>query len=424
MTKEELDAAKSNWWSRLQDFGEEVLRPQRREKLGLTQAQMAKRIGVDQSRISRIEQGGGKPKDYPTAQAYATAYQLNKKQTRDWFHLLFGNPSYDVDSIEALLQNVWDALNLSLDPDLYNYFTPLRNHHRYAHIDAMWEEIHLLLRWVLHKPKGYLKGCLLVELARSLMHYLDVRGYYQDRISLALAAAQVARELERKTVEGWLRCDAIPWTLMEQYNNPVGARRHLKRALQLAQETKNTDMMALATAFLARTYLLQMNIKEAETLITQCFSLNCLPEVQNRVHWIAGDIACEQGQFNNAFTYYERGSRQGNRSGSFEMGGDLRLGQYYLAVGEATHAQELFNGLLAGPQTINLSPYKIAGVKFRLAQAAAFDKDVITAKQCAREADKLLQPLQITPQLKLTVQQFLATLKPPAYISIGSSLTS
>jgi hypothetical protein len=31
MTREELEAAKSNWWSRLQDFGEEVLRPHRRE---------------------------------------------------------------------------------------------------------------------------------------------------------------------------------------------------------------------------------------------------------------------------------------------------------------------------------------------------------------------------------------------------------
>lgn len=48
--------------SRLQEFGEEVLRP-KRLKLGLTQQQMSQRVGVDQSRISRIERGLGKPDD-------------------------------------------------------------------------------------------------------------------------------------------------------------------------------------------------------------------------------------------------------------------------------------------------------------------------------------------------------------------------
>ncbi|GIV76312.1 MAG: hypothetical protein KatS3mg050_0706 [Litorilinea sp.] len=75
--------------SHLQEFGEEVLRP-KRLKLGLTQQQMAQRVGIDQSRISRIERGLGKPEDYSTARAFILHYQLSKPQQDEWLHLLFG----------------------------------------------------------------------------------------------------------------------------------------------------------------------------------------------------------------------------------------------------------------------------------------------------------------------------------------------
>jgi hypothetical protein len=73
---------------------------------------------------------------------------------------------------------------------------------------------------------------------------------------------------------------------------------------------------------------------------------------------------------------------------------------------------------------MKLSPYKIAGMHFRLAQAVEREADVSTARHYAQEADRLLHPLQSTPRLKQEVQQFLAGLKPPVYISIGSVPTS
>lgn len=77
------------WYTDLNTFGENVLR-ERRKQRGLTQQQMAERIGVDQSRVTRIERGLGVPKDLPTAQAYAKAYRLNKAQADRWYQLLYG----------------------------------------------------------------------------------------------------------------------------------------------------------------------------------------------------------------------------------------------------------------------------------------------------------------------------------------------
>lgn len=81
--------------SLLQEFGAEVLRP-KRLKLGLTQQQMARKIGLDQSRISRIERGLGKPEDYASARAFIVHYQLDRSDAEVWLHLLFGLPDLQV----------------------------------------------------------------------------------------------------------------------------------------------------------------------------------------------------------------------------------------------------------------------------------------------------------------------------------------
>jgi hypothetical protein len=70
---------------------------------------MAKRIGVDQSRISRIEQGGGKPKDYPTAAAYALEYHLSQQEAHEWFRLL-GIGYYDPTAEEELVDYCHNTL--------------------------------------------------------------------------------------------------------------------------------------------------------------------------------------------------------------------------------------------------------------------------------------------------------------------------
>lgn len=85
----ELDPDRSARDADLQEFGEAVLRA-RRKKLGLTQQQMALRIGVHQSRIARIELGTSVPKDYPTAKKYSEIYKLNEEEVNKFYQLIFG----------------------------------------------------------------------------------------------------------------------------------------------------------------------------------------------------------------------------------------------------------------------------------------------------------------------------------------------
>ncbi len=102
--------SRSNWYSYLQEFGQSVLRP-RREKLGLTQKQIARMIGLDQSRISRLELGKGIPKDFPCAKAIAECYQLDEEETKKWYQLIYGVSPKD----DLLTKNLIEAYQLQLD---------------------------------------------------------------------------------------------------------------------------------------------------------------------------------------------------------------------------------------------------------------------------------------------------------------------
>jgi len=85
----ELDPTRSARDADLQEFGEAVLRT-RRKKLGITQQQMAQQIGVDQSRIARLESGRNVPKDYPTARKYSRSYRLSEEEENKFYQLIFG----------------------------------------------------------------------------------------------------------------------------------------------------------------------------------------------------------------------------------------------------------------------------------------------------------------------------------------------
>ena len=86
---EKLDLDRSARNADLQEFGEEVLRV-RRKQLGISQQEMARRIGVHQSRVARVEIGTGTPKDYLTARKYVEHYKLNDEAANRFYQLVFG----------------------------------------------------------------------------------------------------------------------------------------------------------------------------------------------------------------------------------------------------------------------------------------------------------------------------------------------
>jgi tetratricopeptide (TPR) repeat protein len=103
--------SRSNWYSYLKEFGLSVLRPRRTIKLQLTQKQIARMIGIDQSRISRLELGAGIPKDFPCAKAIAECYQLDEEETKKWYQLIYGVSPID----ELLTKNLIESYKLHVD---------------------------------------------------------------------------------------------------------------------------------------------------------------------------------------------------------------------------------------------------------------------------------------------------------------------
>jgi transcriptional regulator with XRE-family HTH domain len=85
----DTESAKSYWWSLLSEFGEEVLLDHR-TRLGLTQADMARRCGVVQSEISRIERGLATPQNVPVFNILCGQYKLDDEEKSKFAELVTG----------------------------------------------------------------------------------------------------------------------------------------------------------------------------------------------------------------------------------------------------------------------------------------------------------------------------------------------
>lgn len=101
---QDTDTRKSYWWSLLSEFGEEVLLKQR-IVLGISQTVMAKRCGMAQSEISRIERGLVTPQNIPTSDEICDEYRLKQEDKDKYAKLVAGtkNPN-DSNGSKGVLQ--------------------------------------------------------------------------------------------------------------------------------------------------------------------------------------------------------------------------------------------------------------------------------------------------------------------------------
>ena len=101
-----LEWLNTHWFSKYLEFCNLTLR-EKRIKHKITQEQIAQKIGIDQSRISRIENSGERP-SHTTAMLIAEAYQLTDEESKEWFELFFHVKSTD----PAILVDTSDVKNL------------------------------------------------------------------------------------------------------------------------------------------------------------------------------------------------------------------------------------------------------------------------------------------------------------------------
>ncbi len=403
--------AQSAWSSSLQEFGEQ-LRNRRTRVLRLSQAALAARVGLDQSSISRIE-AGHRPRDKATAVALAEAYHLSVAETKAWLQLLYDSP--------GLLTNGNGAPNeLSLE-GIYALLERLRgdaaDSHRFDYFHPSWgdpvdEEVTAVVDWLLADNHKLPRVHLLVEFAAILMHYLNQKGQYRRRLALAVAAADAAQELERRTVEGWLRSDAIPWTLLEQQRNAAAARPHLERGLALAKEMKNRDMEALVLTFQALADMLAGDNRHARTNLTRAHHLNPAPPVQTRVVWIDGDLALRQKQYDKAFTLYRAAEEidvalgNGHHTVVTPL---FRLGELYVRLLNLPAAKSAYMTLLNDMRP-PLAGHRLARALFGLARVLRLEGDMEGARRLAGEALTASATADDNPQFRQIITLFIASL--------------
>lgn len=111
----DLESLKSNWWSNLLDFGQDVLIV-RRKALGLTQENISNKTGLNQSEISRLECGLVRPRDVPTFHQVCKAYRLTETEIRDYSKLITGSTSrnsYNESVLELLKTQVETVYELN-----------------------------------------------------------------------------------------------------------------------------------------------------------------------------------------------------------------------------------------------------------------------------------------------------------------------
>jgi transcriptional regulator with XRE-family HTH domain/tetratricopeptide (TPR) repeat protein len=404
-----------SWMADLQEFGEQ-LRDRRIRVLHLTQAEVAARAGLHQSSVSRIETGHH-PRDKAAAVALAQAYQLTPTQTKTWLELLYGNIAFfksgdepeswgsRLEEAYALLERLRDGLAGS-----NSYFnSPPQVASRRSPSD---DDVVMVVDWVLADQHRLPRAHLLVEFAVVLVHRLNEAGYYRRRLALALAAADAARELERRTIEGWLRSDAIPWTLMEKRRDFVGACDQLETGLRLADELRDNNMAATALAFLALSCARQTNIPHAQVHLERAKDMDCSPSVQMRIQWGMGELALARGRIDDAVAAYRRAkdidlaSSNGRHA---TVTPSFRLSGIYQSCGELALARSELTDLLLNT-TRPLLTARLAWTKFELARISRAEQDYATARQYAEEAAITLRAAEESMRLNQQIRQFLSGL--------------
>ena len=409
MATGQIDHVKSAWQSSLQAFGEQ-LRHRREHTLRLTQTQMGARVGLDQSSISRIE-AGHKPRDKAAALILGGAYRLSATETKAWLELLYGNttihsdngtaPALTLDDIYTILERLRGAASGS---HAYDYFNPTRH--------EPTEDALTAVDWLLNDERWLPRAHLLIEFAAVLMHHLNEAGQHRRRLTLALAAADAAAELERHTIEGWLRSDAIPWTLLEHHHDPAAARPHLQRGLALAHVLKNREMEALARALLARVNLYLGDSRHARANLLRARHLSTTPAIQTRIDWIDGDLALRQKRYEAAFALYQSAESidlalgYGHHTVVTPL---FRLGELHLKFLELVSATHAYNTLL-GDMCPPLIGHRLARAFFGLARVARQEGDADRARRLADQALAALATADDDPQFRQVIALFVASL--------------
>jgi tetratricopeptide (TPR) repeat protein len=235
-------------------------------------------------------------------------------------------------------------------PPGQRYWHALSNF-RFGMIGMEWPNIEEVLRWA----DNVGADDIILELMLLLVHYLDKMVLFEKRLIYVRRAADIARISGRMADEGWLRVDGLGWTLMEERRYP-DAEKEIRRGIEIAQalsnltttETNDTEreiadnLLALGYAFLARAYIRQQQLDQAQEQIQAIRNMQYWPIIQSRVDYVRGLVALALHHTDKAIELLRKSNEA---SQIMEIGGSHELGYAYLNRGESgdyDQAREVF----------------------------------------------------------------------------------
>jgi LuxR family transcriptional regulator, glucitol operon activator len=302
--------------------------------------------------------------------------------------------------------------SLLRDEPQRHYWDTLTSHDVLKLIDPEWSNFQQVLGWAEQLGQDQ----MLVELMLLLVHYMDKRLRYVERIHFVQRAAEAASKLGRKEDEALFRIDGLGWVLIEEcrFNE---AEQEIITGLGIAENIDNDnpeaiDLIALANTFLARVSLEQDEVEKASVFMSQIEPTRCKPVIQHRIYTIAGDIANKKRNYIEAIRLYEKAVilTQEYRGEGIDIELNYRFGFVYLAIrdlerAEADFARRVLYGERYG---INID---ILYSKYGQACVARAKGERDKALQLARETKEELSRLVNSHRLLNQLADFLKSLE-------------
>ncbi len=330
------------------------------------------------------------------------------------------NKSVDVPEWEQKARERWSNYYLDFahrhlvrDKPKERYWNSLATKHTLPLVDPEWPNFRNVLAWVDQKEQYH----MLIELMMRLVHYMDRRVLFSDRIYYVRRAAEAAHRLEKKVDEATLRIDGLGWTLIEEdrltdAEKEITAGLHIAQSLGAENVDEANDLTALAHAFLARVYLRREDLTKAATEINKAMLIPCRPVIQSRLCMIAGDIAQERGDYPEAIKLYRDAIRIGQEYEDITES-RYRLGFAYLGLEELAQAEVEFNKVLMIGEEQRSITIETIYAQYGLAHVAKARNEIDQARWLAQEASAELSRLHPEHRLLNEIDDFLKHLEAP-----------
>ncbi len=240
-------------------------------------------------------------------------------------------------------------------------------------------------------------------LIRGIIHFLGVRGYWQERIQLGEIGVEVAERIEAKNFSSWLLVNALGWVHLQQ-GDYINAKVLIEQGIVKAFEAEEFKIAASGKRNLGWIAREEGNLEAANLLTEEASELARhvnYKELINSLYSDFGELYLEVGKYKEAESCFKK-----SIDGFEDIGAKERIAKRFVLLGEVLLLQNKINeSHQAYQESLILNQkYKrqdiIARAKLGLAKLNEKSGNFNEAKNLVNEAYILFQKLGMKKYIK------------------------